>query len=253
MHKLLCREHKTSGKASCDLSGGVSVIIPCLNEAKTLLTCIQSAKQGLKNGNYSGEIIVADNGSTDGCQAIAKAAGAEVVEVQERGYGAAILMGMRASKGKWALIGDADCSYDFRVIPSFVEKLRCGFDLVMGNRFSGKIMSGAMPWHHRYIGNPLLSGVGRMIYRPNCRDFHCGMRAFDLAKISGLGLRCTGMEFASEMVMAAACGGLEITEIPIVLYPDQRCRRPHLRSFRDGWRHLSLLIRGLDRSNGEIR
>jgi hypothetical protein len=191
------------------------------------------------------EIIVADNGSRDGSQTLAERAGARVVPVPQRGYGAALQGGIAAAGGKYVVMADADGSYDFGEVPRFVAKLEEGYDLVMGNRFAGGIEPGAMPWHHRYIGNPVLSGIGRLLFRPACRDFHCGLRAFVREKIIALGLESPGMEFATEMVIRAAQKKLRITEIPIVLHPDGRDRPPHLKSFRDGWRHLRLMVAAL--------
>ena len=236
----------------------LSVVMPCLNEARTLPGCIESALAGIRAAGLPAEILIADNGSTDGSQVLvgeiaaqlertASSAeqphviGLRVVDVPERGYGAALRGGIAAARGKYVLMADADGSYDFGEIPRFVEKLDAGYDLVMGNRFTGGILPGAMPWHHRYIGNPLLSGLGRILYRTPCRDWHCGLRAFDREKINALHLASTGMEFATEMVIRAQQDNLRITEIPITLHPDGRDRRPHLRSFRDGMRHLRLL------------
>ncbi|HBE66945.1 MAG TPA: hypothetical protein DDW52_02220 [Planctomycetaceae bacterium] len=188
------------------------------------------------------EIIIADNGSTDGSQEIAVEHGATVVDVEPKGYGAALLSGIAAARGKYVVMGDSDCSYDFGDIPRFIDELEEGFDLVVGNRFAGGIQPGAMPWHHRYIGNPLLSGLGRLLYRTPIRDWHCGLRAFDRQQINALHLRSTGMEFASELVLRAAQNALRCTEIPIKLSPDGRQGRPHLRSMRDGCRHLRLLL-----------
>ena len=188
------------------------------------------------------EIIIADNGSTDGSQAIAEAHGARVVHVAQKGYGAALLGGFAAARGKYIVMGDSDCSYDFGEVSRFLDKLEEGYDLVMGNRFAGSIMPGAMPWHHRYIGNPLLSGLGRLLYRTPCRDWHCGLRAFDREKIQALNPKAHGMEFASEMVIRASQGKLRMGEIPIQLRPDGRSGPPHLRSFRDGLRHLQFLV-----------
>jgi len=191
---------------------------------------------------FTYEIIIADNGSTDGSQAIAEAHGARVVHVAQKGYGAALLGGFAAARGKYIVMGDSDCSYDFGEVPRFLDKLEAGYELVMGNRFAGGIMPGAMPWHHRYIGNPLLSGIGRLLYRTPCRDWHCGLRAFDREKIVSLGLRSPGMEFASEMVVRASRDKLRLEELLVVLAPDARQRPPHLRSVRDGLRHLKMLF-----------
>ncbi len=271
----------------------VSVVMPCLNEARTVAACIDQAHAGcqaalaMRNeplialqaesammtssplAPYAGrgvggegllatsqdialpkdycpiftyEIIIADNGSTDGSQAIAEAHGARIVHVSRKGYGAALLGGFAAARGKYIVMGDSDCSYDFGEIPRFLDKLEGGYDLVMGNRFTGGIMSGAMPWHHRYIGNPILSGIGRLLYRTPCRDWHCGLRAFDREKFENAELRSAGMELASEMPLRASQSGLRALEIPVKLYPDGRDRPPHLRSIRDGVRHLSVLL-----------
>lgn len=241
----------------------VTVLMPCLNEARTLAACIQQAHVGcraaLAKRNSNGiaasdttdgssqmltyEILIADNGSTDGSQAIASAHGARVEEVTQKGYGAALQGGIAAARGKYIVMGDSDESYDFGEVPRFLDKLEEGYDLVIGNRFAGGIMPGAMPWHHRYIGNPILSWIGRMLYRAPCRDWHCGLRAFGRQETLGLRLACPGMEFASEMVIRASRSQLRIAEIPTRLKSDGRARPPHLRSFRDGFRHLSLLLR----------
>lgn len=238
----------------------VTVLMPCLNESRTLEACIQQAHAGCRKAlaaqalttseswgqsisrASSYEILVADNGSTDGSREIAIKNGAKVVNVEQKGYGAALLGGIAAARGKYVVMGDSDCSYDFGEIPRFLDRLKDGYDLVLGNRFAGKIESGAMPWLHRYIGNPLLTGLGRLLFRTPCRDWHCGLRAFDRAKIEKLGLRSPGMEFASEMVLRASQEKLSAGEIPIVLHPDGRVGAGHLRSFRDGWRHLSLIL-----------
>jgi hypothetical protein len=220
----------------------LSVVLPCLNEAQTLERCIVEAQQAIERMGISGEIIVADNGSTDGSQAIAERLAARVVSVTEKGYGSALMGGIQAARGKWVIMGDADGSYDFSHIPAFVEKLREGFDLVMGNRFQGGIKPGAMPALHRYLGNPVLSGIGRLFFRSPCGDFHCGLRGFRKEAILRLDLRTLGMEFASEMVVKATMFGLRIGEIPTTLSPDGRTQRPHLRTWRDGWRHLRFLL-----------
>jgi glycosyltransferase involved in cell wall biosynthesis len=172
-----------------------------------------------------------------------------VVHVEKKGYGAALLGGIAAARGKYVVMGDSDCSYDFGEVPRFLGKLEEGYDLVMGNRFAGGILPGAMPWHHRYIGNPILSGLGRLLYRTPCRDWHCGLRAFDREKIQALNLKAPGMEFASEMVIRASQGKLRMGEIPIQLHPDGRIGPPHLRSFRDGVRHLWLILRAFRRAS----
>jgi hypothetical protein len=203
---------------------------------------VQSAREFLQRSGIQGEVLVADNGSSDGSQALAEAAGARVVPVPQRGYGAALLGGIAAAQGRYVIMGDADCSYDFSRLEGFVETLRGGADLVMGNRFRGGIEPGAMPLLHRYLGNPVLSFVGRLFFRTSIRDFHCGLRGFSRDAIRGLGLVTPGMEFASEMVAKAALAGLRIAEVPTTLRPDRRGRPPHLRTWRDGWRHLRFLL-----------
>lgn len=220
----------------------LTILMPCLNEAETLLACIAKARGYLDRSGVRGEILIADNGSTDGSQQIARSAGARVVDVAERGYGAALGAGIAAARGRFVIMGDADDSYDFASLDAYVERLRAGAQLVMGNRFAGGIARGAMPWHHRYIGNPVLSFAGRLFFRSPIRDFHCGLRGFDRAAMLALNLRTTGMEFASEMVVKATLAGLRVEEVPTTLQPDGRSRRPHLRSFRDGWRHLRFLL-----------
>jgi glycosyltransferase involved in cell wall biosynthesis len=220
----------------------LSVVMPCLNEAETLARCIEKAQRALVENNIVGEIIIADNGSNDGSQVIAKNLGARVVDVAEKGYGAALMGGIAAARGTYVIMGDADDSYNFLDIPLFLDKLRDGFDLVMGNRFRGGISPGAMPPLHRYLGNPVLSGIGRLFFRCSCKDFHCGLRGFNRNTILNLKLQTTGMEFASEMVVSATLYGLRITEVPTTLSPDGRSRPPHLRSWRDGWRHLRFLL-----------
>lgn len=220
----------------------LTILMPCLNEAETLATCIVKARGFLDRTGMSGEIVIADNGSTDGSQQIAEDLGARVVPVTQRGYGAAIAGGIEAARGRYIIMGDADDSYDFANLEAFVAALRAGADLVMGNRFSGGIAPGAMPWHHRYIGNPILSAVGRRFFHTPIGDFHCGLRGFSRAAILGLNLRTTGMEFASEMVVKATLGQLDLREVPTTLAKDGRSRPPHLRSFRDGWRHLRFLL-----------
>ncbi len=220
----------------------LSVVMPCLNEAETLATCIRKAQETLRDLGIAGEIIVADNGSTDGSQAIATRMGTRVVHVEEKGYGSALKGGILAARGKYIIIGDADDSYDFRQIGPFLEKLREGFDLVMGNRFKGGIMPGAMPPLHKYLGNPVLTRIGRVFFGSNCGDFHCGLRGFTKEVFLRIGLRTTGMEFASEMVVKATLFKMRITEVPITLSPDGRSRRPHLHTWRDGWRHLRFML-----------
>jgi glycosyltransferase involved in cell wall biosynthesis len=216
--------------------------MPCLNEASTLEICIRKARQCLDRLGLSGEVVVADNGSTDGSREVAARAGARVVPVATKGYGSALLGGIAAARGRFVVMGDADDSYDFSDLGPFVEKLREGHDLVMGNRFRGGIRPGAMPTLHRYLGNPLLTGFGRLLFHSPCGDFHCGLRAFRKDAVLALDLRTTGMEFASEMVVKATLHGLRIAEVPTTLSPDGRGRPPHLRTWRDGWRHLRFLL-----------
>jgi glycosyltransferase involved in cell wall biosynthesis len=220
----------------------VSVVIPCLNEARTLAHCIAQARLGLAALGVPGEIVVADNGSSDGSAAIAEAHGASVVHVERKGYGSALLAGIAAARGRFIVMGDGDASYDFSQIAPFIERLRAGDDLVLGNRFRGGIRPGAMPWSNRYIGNPILTGLLNLFFRTTVGDAHCGLRAFRKDAIATLELAAPGMEFASEMIVKASLGGLRISEVPTVLHPDGRGRPPHLRRFRDGWRHLRLLV-----------
>jgi hypothetical protein len=220
----------------------VSILMPCLNEAETLERCIVKAMRALSEGSYRGEVIIGDNGSTDGSQEIARRLGARVIDVPVKGYGAALQGGIAGALGDYIIMGDSDDSYDFSRITPFVDKLREGYDLVMGNRFLGGIAPGAMPKLHRYLGNPVLTTIGRVFFRSPCGDFHCGLRGFRRDAILGLNLRTTGMEFASEMVVKATIQRLRITEVPTTLSKDGRSRPPHLRSWRDGWRHLRFLL-----------
>lgn len=220
----------------------VSAIIPCLNEELTLAICITKVMEAFTRMGINGEVIIGDNGSTDKSVKIAKSLGARVIHQPVKGYGAAICAAAHAAKGKYLIMADADDSYDWSQIDVFVDALEDGADFVMGNRFAGGIEPGAMPPLHRYLGNPLLSGIARMLYHSPIRDFHCGMRAFTREAFQKMSTRSTGMEFASEMIINAHRAGLNIHEVPIKLYPDKRNRPPHLRSFRDGWRHLRLLI-----------
>lgn len=225
-------------KPLCELS----IVMPCLNEAETLAICIRKAQRFLAENQVAGEIIIADNGSADGSQAIAQAEGACLVHVIEKGYGSALMGGIKAAQGQYVIMGDADDSYDFSALGGYLEKLRQDYDLVMGNRFKGGIQPKAMPPLHRYLGNPVLSGIGRLFFRIQVGDFHCGLRGFKRQSILQLDLRTTGMEFASEMVVKAALRALRITEVSTILHPDGRTRPPHLRSWRDGWRHLRFLL-----------
>ncbi len=220
----------------------LSIVMPCLDEAATVARCVERARGAIARLGVAGEVIVADNGSRDGSPELAAGAGARVVAVAERGYGSALLGGIEAARGRYVVMGDADLSYDFGAIAPFVEELRRGADLVMGNRFRGGIEPGAMPALHRYLGNPLLSGLGRLFFRSASRDFHCGLRAFRRDAVLRLDLQTTGMEFASEMIVKATLMGLRVCEVPTTLAPDGRSRAPHLRSFRDGWRHLRFLL-----------
>lgn len=220
----------------------LTILMPCLNEEETIGICIKKAKNFIECNELNAEILISDNGSTDNSVEIAKAEGARVVFAKEKGYGSALIEGCKAAYGKYVIMGDADDSYDFLHLMPFVEKLREGYDLVMGNRFAGGIERGAMPWSHKYVGNPILSFIGRLLFRSDVKDFHCGLRAYNRASILGLNLRTTGMEYASEMVVLAQINGLKITEVPTTLKKDGRSRPPHLRSFRDGWRHLKFLF-----------
>ncbi|BCM92008.1 putative glycosyltransferase [Abditibacteriota bacterium] len=220
----------------------VSAVIPCLNEEETLAFCIRKAQNAFKKLNINGEVVVADNGSTDKSVEIAEQLGARVVHQSEKGYGAALKAGIEGAHGDVVVMGDADDSYDWESLGEFVHKIDEGNDLVMGNRFRGGIEAGAMPWHHRYIGNPVLSFVARVVCRAPIGDFHCGMRAFTKKGYEQMHLQTSGMEFASEMIISSARNGLRIAEIPTKLYPDKRSRPPHLRSFRDGWRHLKFIL-----------
>jgi glycosyltransferase involved in cell wall biosynthesis len=220
----------------------VSIVMPCLNEAETLGVCIAKARSFLSSNRIRGEIIVADNGSTDDSLRIANAMGVHVVHVDQKGYGSALLGGFEAARSKYVIMGDADDSYDFSDLLPFVNALDNGCDLVIGNRFKGGIMAGAMPFLHRYIGNPVLSWIARLFFRSTIGDFHCGLRGFRRDVLPSLNLQTTGMEFASEMIVKAVMRGLKIQEVPTILYPDGRTRPPHLRTWSDGWRHLRFLL-----------
>ena len=216
--------------------------MPCLNEAESIEHCLRRARAGIEEAGFHGEIIVADNGSEDGSQEIARELGARVVDIDRKGYGAALAGGFAAARGRFVVMGDADGSYDFGGIGPFIERLRDGDDLVIGNRFAGGIRPGAMPPLNRFLGNPVLSFIGRLFFSSDIADFHCGLRAFRRDAILDLGLQSDGMEFASEMVVKATNAGLAISEVPTTLSPDLRSRKPHLRPWRDGWRHLRFLL-----------
>jgi glycosyltransferase involved in cell wall biosynthesis len=220
----------------------LSVVMPCLNEARTVGACVHVACETMARSGIRGEVVVADNGSTDGSQAIAEKHGARVVPVARRGYGHALRGGIALARGRYVVMGDADQSYDFSHLPRFVEELRRGSDLVMGNRFRGGIAPGAMPWKNRYVGNPLLTFIGRQFFSTPIGDFHCGLRGFSVAAYQRMNLCTTGMEFASEMVIKSVILGLRVTEVPTTLGPDGRDRPPHLRPWRDGWRHLRFML-----------
>lgn len=235
-------ENQATSQPTSNTTVEVSIVMPCLNEAETLAICIQKAKESLEENNVAGEIIVADNGSTDGSPELAEQLGARVINVPAKGYGNALMGGIKAARGRYVIMGDADDSYDFSALGPFIASLREGHDLVMGNRFRGGIKPGAMPPLHRYLGNPVLTTIGRLFFRSPCGDFHCGLRGFSRAAVLNLDLQTTGMEFASEMVVKATLQGLSIAEVPTTLSPDGRSRPPHLRSWRDGWRHLRFLL-----------
>ncbi len=223
----------------------LTIVMPCLNEAETLVACIEKAKQGIAAAGVAGEVLIADNGSTDGSIALAERHGARVVHVAAKGYGSALRGGIEAARGRWLIMGDSDDSYDFSEAPRFVEKLREGYDLVMGCRLpsgGGSIKPGAMPWKNRWLGNPSLSFLGRLFFKTPVRDFHCGLRAFTREAYARMELKTTGMEFASEMVMKASLRAMRVAEVPITLHPDGRSRPPHLRPWRDGWRHLRFMF-----------
>src|SRR6516225_6452941 len=220
----------------------LTILMPCLNEAETIQSCVCKAMKFLAESGIRGEVLVADNGSTDGSPGMAEQLGARVVSIAQRGYGAALIGGIEAAAGRFVIMGDSDDSYDFSALDPFVAELRAGQQLVMGNRFKGGIKPGAMPALHRYLGNPLLSWIGRIFFSIPIGDFHCGLRGFSREAVRQLGLRNTGMEFASEMVVKSSLRGLRISEVPTTLSPDRRSRPPHLRTWRDGWRHLRFLL-----------
>lgn len=222
----------------------LTILMPCLNEAETLAICIAKANKWIESSGLTSEseVLVADNGSTDGSQSIAEALGARVVDVDAKGYGNALYFGSIAAKGKFIVMGDSDDSYDFGSLGVFLEKLEQGYDLVMGNRFLGGIAPGAMPWKNRYIGNPILTWIGRLLFSCPAKDFHCGLRGYSKDAFLRMDLRTTGMEFASEMVIKANLFGMKIAEVPTTLSKDGRSRPPHLRPWRDGWRHLRFML-----------
>lgn len=223
----------------------LTILMPCLNEAETIARCIEKAKTGIANARVPGEILIADNGSTDGSQAIAEKLGARVVTISEKGYGSALIGGTRAARGKWILMGDADDSYNFAEADRFVKKFQEGYELVMGCRLpsgGGTILPNAMPWKNRWIGNPILSFIGRLFFKCPAHDFHCGLRGYTRDAFEALDLQTTGMEFASEMVIKATLKKQKITEVPVTLSKDGRSRPPHLKPWRDGWRHLRFML-----------
>lgn len=220
----------------------LSIVMPCLNEAETIKSCIEKALKYLDRNNIVGEVIVGDNGSTDGSQQIAIMSGARVIEVKEKGYGSALMGAFKAAKGNYIIMGDSDDSYDFSQLNPFMEKLRSGYDLIIGNRFTGTIKPNAMPLMNKYLGNPVLSSIARLFIRSEIGDFHCGLRGFNRISLLSLNLKTTGMEFASEMIVKSTIHHLRITEVPVVLSPDGRSRPSHLRPWRDGWRHLRFLL-----------
>jgi hypothetical protein len=242
MGTILTSEGSEAARAGTLPTVEVSVVIPCLNEANSLAFCVDKAVNAFRAAGLSGEVIVADNGSTDGSIQIAEEHGARVVRVPERGYGAALRAGIAAASGSFIIMGDADDSYDFTDVPRFVEKLREGFDIVMGNRFRGGIKPGAMPPLHKYFGNPGLTALLNTFFHAHIGDSYCGMRGFTRGLYDRLDLRSSGMEFALEMIIKSAQIGARISEIPIILWPDKRGRAPHLRSFRDGWRSLRFML-----------
>jgi glycosyltransferase involved in cell wall biosynthesis len=220
----------------------LSIVMPCLNEAETLAACIRKATSYLERTGVSGEVIIGDNGSTDGSQEIALGCGARVMKIPLRGYGAALYGASLAARGRYIIMADSDDSYDFSDLDPFLTRLREGYDLVMGNRFKGGIKPGAMPWKNRYIGNPILSAIGKVLFHCPASDFHCGIRGYSREAFLRMDLRTTGMEFASEMVIKATMMRMKICEVPTVLSPDGRSRPPHLRPYRDGWRHLRFML-----------
>jgi len=235
-------DQSTASPPPTDAACELTILMPCLNEAETIGVCVEKATRFLKRAAIDGEVLVADNGSEDGSQAIATGLGARVVAVPKRGYGSALLGGIAAARGRYIIMGDADDSYDFSALDPYVAKLREGYQLIMGNRFAGDIKPGAMPFLHRYLGNPILSWLGRLLFHCPISDFHCGLRGFERDAMMRLELTTTGMEFASEMIVKSTLRGLRIAEVPTTLSPDGRSRPPHLRTWRDGWRHLRFLL-----------
>jgi glycosyltransferase involved in cell wall biosynthesis len=233
--------HRTT-PASVPHAVEVSIVMPCLNEAETLASCIHKAQRAIEKDGLAAEIIVADNGSTDGSQVIARELGARLVPVERRGYGSALIAGIDAAHGQFVIMGDADDSYDFTAIAPLIAKLREGYDLVVGNRFAGRIEPGAMPWSHRWIGNPALTWISRVFFHTSVGDMHCGLRGFRKDAYEAMRLRAAGMEFASEMVIKASLKRMKIAEVAVTLRPDGRTRPPHLRTWRDGWRHLRFML-----------
>jgi glycosyltransferase involved in cell wall biosynthesis len=220
----------------------LTILMPCLNEAETVATCVQKARSFINRTGIEGEVLVADNGSSDGSPELARAGGARVVAIEKKGYGSALLGGIQAARGRFVIMADADDSYDFSRLDELIEKLRAGHAMVIGHRFRGGILPGAMPPLHRYLGNPVLSFIGRLFFSSRVGDFHCGLRGVERAAALKLGLQAPGMEFASEMIVKATLAGWRIAEVPTVLSPAGRSRPPHLRSWRDGWRHLRFLL-----------
>ena len=220
----------------------LSIVMPCLNEAETLETCIKKTQSFFDTQKVDGEIIIADNGSTDSSVEIAKANNVIVVHARQKGYGSALKAGIESANGTYIIMGDADDSYDFSNLSPYLNKLREGYDLVMGNRFKGGIEKDAMPFLHKYLGNPVLSFIGRLFFKISIGDFHCGLRGFSIAAYKKMNLKTSGMEFASEMVVKSRLNNLSITEVPTTLKKDGRSRKPHLKTWSDGWRHLRFLM-----------
>ena len=239
--RVLQRPHRQFEKRAAAVPE-LSIVMPCLNEVETLATCIRKAQRTIARLDLEAEIVVADNGSTDGSQAVARRLGVRVVDVARKGYGSALIGGIEAARGRYVIMGDADDSYDFEALEPLIERLRDGYDLVMGNRFAGGIEQGAMVWSHRWVGNPVLTYIGRVFFKTPVGDMHCGLRGFRKDAIDRLRLRATGMEFASEMVIKASLQHMRIAEVPVTLRPDGRSRPPHLRTWRDGWRHLRFML-----------